>query len=57
MRDRFGDALDRHITGNWGEDQFREEDDFRVDDELPCGICGRYPGEHNEDECREEYEA
>ena len=23
---RFKEALDRHITGNYGEDQYREED-------------------------------
>lgn len=32
-------ALDRHITGNWGENQFKS-------DEAPCKHCGEPEYEH-----------
>jgi hypothetical protein len=36
----FSEALDRHITGNYGEDQFREYDEDEV--EEACSKPGRY---------------
>lgn len=30
---RFDEALDKHITGNYGEDQLKEEFDDEEDDE------------------------
>jgi hypothetical protein len=32
-------ALDRHITGNWGADQFCGEDDFEDFVENTCSKC------------------
>jgi hypothetical protein len=40
----FGDArldaaLDRHITGNWGEDQFRGQEEWESFVENTCSNC------------------
>lgn len=52
MNQRERDALDRHITGNYGEDQFREpsvDDETVIDNvhearangfDLCCSECG-----------------
>lgn len=37
MNSRDRAAMDRHITGNFGEDQFLPEED----DRLFCEMCGR----------------
>jgi hypothetical protein len=61
--DVMGAALDRHITGNWGEDQFAGEEDFEqfIENTCPscvfnlrndCSMCERYfDGENNIEEC------
>ncbi len=52
MDNRLRDALDRHITGNWGEDQFKEDTEPNPDTVCPecgyacplgdkCSNCGR----------------
>ena len=37
--DPMGAALDRYITGNWGEDQFKAEDEFYDFMEHTCNHC------------------
>lgn len=59
MRDLDKAALDRYITGNWGEDQFKEisdEDEIGFPDDIPedgvdvCPYCWG-PDDHGID-CR-----
>lgn len=54
MRDHNGldhAALDRYITGNWGEDQFK--DDFPSDRD-DCEDCGHAITLHRENGCEAE---
>jgi hypothetical protein len=37
--DPMGAALDRYITGNWGEDQFAGEEEWDATVERICGDC------------------
>jgi hypothetical protein len=47
MNQRERDALDRHITGNYGADQFRDEDDYE------CIFCGEEVDPLAEHRCQE----
>lgn len=38
MDRRMSDSLDRHITGNYGEDQFRGEAEFEAETERLLSI-------------------
>lgn len=39
------EALDRHITGNYGEDQFKDEERCSCGAPEPC-MAPRYGGQH-----------
>lgn len=45
--------LDRYITGNYGEDQFRDEDEYDPYGLITCTNCGmdRYSAEHKQAVC------
>ena len=47
MYNRHDRAMDRYVTGNWGEDQFKHEPDERLFDENGdpemCDGCGERP--------------
>ena len=36
--------------------KFRDQDDKQMRLAVPCSICGRTPEEHDDEECRKEYE-
>jgi len=40
------EALDRHITGNYGEDQFRDHDCGYSMQDGPCHLDLDHPGRH-----------
>lgn len=49
MSERWGDSrrdresLDRHITGNYGKDQFRDKPNWREAPTLPCHLKNGCP--------------
>jgi hypothetical protein len=45
---REKEALDRHITGNYGEDQFKEDEEERYKN---CANCVAYEDEKGCDTC------
>lgn len=47
MDRREADALDRYITGNYGEDQFENEEEKRCScgAPIPC-LAPKYGGQH-----------
>ena len=42
--DVMGAALDRYITGNYGEDQYRGEEEAERTFDVTCGVCPLYGG-------------
>lgn len=57
LNDPMRAALDRHITGNYGEDQFRQEEEWEAFLDHICGGCDRYETcEHPENGTEEECE-
>jgi len=55
MDKRMRESLDRHITGNYGEDQFQgemedEEDEFCTDDCKKCKMKVNYTMFDQEDD-------